>query len=59
MRLAAFGSLAGGKAGDIAFLFLDGPDNVGLFHSDNPDTLFDCNLFDFSECHVLSPIFIR
>lgn len=57
--LAAFGYLAGGKAGAVTLLFLDGPDNIDLFHSDNPDALFNGNLFDFSECHVLSPFLIR
>jgi hypothetical protein len=59
MRLAAFGYLARGKAGAVTLLFLDGPDNIDFFHSDNPDTLFDGNLFDFSECHVLSPFLIH
>jgi hypothetical protein len=55
MRLAAFDSLAGGKAGAVALPVLDGPDNIDLFHSNYPDALFNGNLFDFSECHVISP----
>ena len=58
MRLGAFCCLARGEAGGVALLFLDVPDNVGFFHSDNPDAMFNGNLFDFSECHVFSPFFI-
>ena len=57
MRLAAFVSLAGGKAGRVTFLFLNSPDNIDFLNSDDPDAMFDCNPFDFSECHVLSPFF--
>jgi hypothetical protein len=57
VRLTAFCSLAGEKAGSVTFLCLDSPDNIGLFNSDNPDAMFDGNPFDFSECHVLSPFF--
>ena len=55
VRLSAFVSLACCKAWDVTLFFLDGSDNVGFFHSDNPYTVFDGNLFYFSECNIMSP----
>jgi hypothetical protein len=52
VHLAAFGNFTGGEAGAVPFLFLNSPDDIGLFDSNNPDALFDGDLLDFSECHV-------
>jgi hypothetical protein len=47
MWLTAFKRFTGCKTGAVAFFYLNAPDNIGLFHSDDPDAVFSGNLFDF------------